>query len=110
VRTGRSGSARGVLRPFVTRGVGRVTGVAFVLSMGGVVESNLASRALAVVTQPAGILVARYDAAGATADLPAGAIVVMGERYGDVVRVSGAGGVTGWVASRALQCVVGAGT
>jgi hypothetical protein len=94
----------------LARAAALCSGVAFVLSMGGVVESNLASRALAVVTQPAGILVAPYDAAGATADLHAGAVVVMGERYGDFVRVSGAGGVTGWVSSRALQSVVGAGT
>ncbi len=84
--------------------------MAFVLSIGGVLESNVASRALAVVTGPTGALVAPYDAAGATADLPAGAVVVVGERYRDFVQVRGRDGVRGWVPSGVLRSVVDAGT
>jgi hypothetical protein len=84
------------------------SGVAFVLSMGGVVESNLASRALAVVTRPTGVLVAPYDGAGATADLRAGAVVVLGPRYGGFVQVRGPDDARGWVASGVVEPVVGA--
>ena len=84
--------------------------MAFVLSMSGVLESNLASRALAVVTVPTGALVAPYEAAGATADLPTGAAVVVGERYRDFVQVRGRDGVRGWVPSGVLQSVVDTGT
>ncbi len=86
------------------------SGLGFVLSMGGVLESNVASRALAVVTGPAGALVAPYEAAGATADLPVGAVVIVGERYRDFVQVLGRDGVRGWVPSRVLQSIVDAGT
>jgi len=80
-----------------------------VLSMGGVVESNVASRTLGVVTEPTGVRVAPYEAAGATADLHAGSVVVIGERYGDFLQVRGADGVSGWVASGVLRRVVGSG-
>jgi hypothetical protein len=83
--------------------------VALVLSMGGVVESNIASRSLGVVTEPTGVRVAPYEAAGATADLRAGSVVVIGARYGDFLQVRGADGVSGWVVSGALRRVVGAG-
>ena len=83
--------------------------IAFVLSTGGVVESNLASRALAVVMGPTGSLVAPYEGAGATADLRAGTVVITGERYGDFVQVRGADGMGGWVPSGVLKTVVGAG-
>ena len=83
--------------------------IAFVLSTGGVVESNLASRALAVVRVPTGFLVAPYDGAGATADLHPGTVVVVGERYGDFVQVRGSDGVRGWVPSGLVTTVVGAG-
>ena len=83
--------------------------MAFVLSTGGVVESNLASRALAVVMAPTGVLVAPYEGAGATADLRPGAVVVVGERYRDFVQVRGSDGVRGWVPSGLVTTVVGAG-
>ncbi len=83
--------------------------IAFVLSVGGVVESNLSSRALAVVTTPTGALVAPYEASGATADLRAGDVVRVGNRYGDFVRVRGPAGAEGWVVSSALHSVVGNG-
>jgi hypothetical protein len=85
------------------------SGVAFVLSMGGVVESNLVARTLAVVTGPTGVLLAPYGAAGATADLRAGSVVVIGERYGDFVQVRSAEGVSGWVVSTLLHRVLDAG-
>jgi hypothetical protein len=85
------------------------SGMAFVLSMAGLVESNVVARTLAVVTGPTGVLVAPYEAAGATAGLRAGSVVVIGERYGDFVKVRGAEGVSGWVASGALHRVLDAG-
>ncbi len=83
-------------------------GIAFVLSAGGALESSRASRALAVVTGPTGVLVSPYDGAGATADLHPGAVVVVGLRYGRFVHVSGPDGSEGWVATGALESVVGA--
>jgi hypothetical protein len=84
------------------------SGVAFVLSMGGVVESSLASRTLAVVTEATGVLVAPYDAAGATADLHPGTVVVIGSRYGGFVEVRGPEDARGWVPSSVVQSVLGA--
>lgn len=83
--------------------------VAFVLSVCGVLASNLSSQTLAVVTTPTGALVAPYEASGATADLRAGDVVRVGERYGNFVHVRGRVGAEGWVASSALHSVVGAG-
>jgi hypothetical protein len=82
--------------------------VALVLSTVGVVQSSLASRALSVVMEPTGALVSPYEAAGATADMQPGQVVVVGERYGDFVSVRAADGVQGWMPSRLLQSVVGA--
>lgn len=112
--TGLSVAAGIALGPRWKRGrlaglLGLGSGLAFVLSMGGVVQTNAASRALAVVMRPTGTLVAPYEAAGATADLRAGQIVVVGERYGEFVQVRGAPGVDGWVGSSTLESVVGAG-
>jgi hypothetical protein len=89
------------------RRVAIVAGIAFVLSAGGALESNRASRALAVVTGPTGILVSPYDGAGATGDLHPGAVVVVGSRYGHFLHIGGSGGAEGWVASGALEAVVG---
>jgi hypothetical protein len=94
----------------LAKGLALGSGVAFVLSIGGVVESNLASRARAVVMVPAGALVAPYEASGATADLQGGTVVAVVGRYGDFVEVRGPDGVRGWVTSGVLQPVVGAGT
>jgi hypothetical protein len=82
------------------------SGLAFVLSVGGVVESNLASRALAVVMVPTGALVAPYGASGASADLRTGQVVRVGERYGDFVRVRAPDGANGWVVSGVLRTLV----
>jgi hypothetical protein len=90
-----------------TRRVAIVAGIAFVLSAGGALESNRASRALAVVTGPTGVLVSPYDGAGATGDLHPGAVVVVGSRYGHFLHVSGPDGAEGWVVSGALEPVVG---
>lgn len=84
--------------------------VAFVLTIGGVVESTAASRALAVVMKPTGALVSPYEAAGATADLRAGEVVVVGKRYGDFFEVRGSEGERGWVSAGTLRSVVGAAT
>jgi hypothetical protein len=93
----------------LTRRLAIGSAVAFVLSVGGVVESNLSSQSLAVVTTPTGALVAPYEASGATADLRAGDVVRVGERFGHFVRVRGRVDAEGWVASGALHSVVGAG-
>jgi len=82
--------------------------VAFLIGVGGFTESNGAARSLAVVTGPTGVLVSPYEDAGATADLRAGAVVVLGSRYGHFVKVTGPDGVSGWVTSNVLQSVVGA--
>jgi len=84
--------------------------VAFVLTIGGTVASTAASRALAVVMKPTGALVSPYEAAGATADLRAGEVVVVGKRYGDFFEVRGSEGELGWVSAGTLRSVVGAGT
>jgi hypothetical protein len=84
------------------------SGMAFVLSMAGLLDSSLVSRALAVVTGPTGMLVAPYDAAGASADLQPGAVVVMGARYGGFVQVRGPADARGWVSSSVVEPVVAA--
>jgi hypothetical protein len=91
------------------RRVALSSGLAFVLSIAGVVESSVASRALAVVIAPTGALVSPYRAAGASADMHPGDAVVVGERYGDFVDVRGPDGVHGWVSSDAIEPVLGAG-
>jgi len=93
--------------PLVRR-VALGSGVALLLSMGGFAESSLSSRVLAVVTGPTGVLVAPYDAAGASADLRAGTVVVTGSRYGGFVQVRGPHDAHGWVPSSAVHFVVGA--
>jgi hypothetical protein len=93
----------------VARRVALCSGVAFVLTMAGAVESSFASRALAVVMAPTGALVSPYQSAGASADLHPGDAVVVGERYGDFVEVHGTAGVRGWVPSGTIESVVGAG-
>jgi hypothetical protein len=100
-----AGSRSGAL----TRRFAISSAVAFVLSVGGVVESNLSSQTVAVVTTSTGALVAPYEASGATADLRAGDVVRIGARYGNFVRVRGRVGAEGWVVSSALHFVVGAG-
>ncbi|HEX3593497.1 MAG TPA: hypothetical protein VHU80_00285 [Polyangiaceae bacterium] len=80
--------------------------VALLLSLAGFLESNSVARALAVVTGHAGLLVAPYDGAGATADLTPGVVVVRGARYGEFVQVHGPGSTSGWVSARALEPVV----
>jgi len=100
-----AGSRSGAL----TRRFAIGSAVAFVLSVGGVVESNLSSQTVAVVTTSTGALVAPYEASGATADLRAGDVVRIGARYGNFVRVRGRVGAEGWVVSSALHSVVGAG-
>jgi hypothetical protein len=97
-----------VRRSSLARHVAWSSGLAFVLSMGGVLESSLASRALAVVTGPTGVFVAPYDAAGATADLHPGTVVVIGSRYGGFVEVRGPEDARGWVPSSVVQSVLGA--
>jgi hypothetical protein len=86
------------------------SGAACLLCLGGLVESNGAARALAVVARPTGLLVAPYDGAGATADLPAGVVVVAGPQYGAFVHVRDPSGTLGWVDSGVLEPVVGAST
>jgi hypothetical protein len=93
----------------VARRLGLLFAVAFVLSLGGVVESSITARALAVVTAPTGALVSPYPAAGASADLHPGDAVVVDRRYRDFVEVRGPGGAHGWVPSSLLAPVVGAG-
>ncbi|HEX4337243.1 MAG TPA: SH3 domain-containing protein [Polyangiaceae bacterium] len=83
-----------------------VASVALSISLAGFLESNSVARALAVVTGHAGLLVAPYDGAGATADLTPGVVVVRGARYGDFVQVHGTDGTSGWISTRALQPVV----
>jgi hypothetical protein len=100
------GSKAGRAAPRVALG----SAVAFVLTIGGIVESTAASRALAVVSTPTGALISPYEAAGATADLRAGEVVVVGKRYGDFLEVRGSGGERGWVPAGTLRSVVGAGT
>lgn len=84
--------------------------VAFVLTIGGTVESAAAARVLAVVMKPTGALLSPYEAARATADLRAGEVVVVGRRYGDFFEVRGSEGERGWVSVDTLRSVVGAGT
>jgi hypothetical protein len=97
-----------VRRRALARHLAWSSAVAFVLSMGGLLESSLASRALAVVTGPTGVFVAPYDAAGATADLHPGTVVVIGSRYGGFVEVRGPEDARGWVPSSVVQSVLGA--
>jgi hypothetical protein len=85
-------------------------GVALLLSLAGFLESNSVARNLAVVTAHAGLLVAPYDGAGATADLTPGVVVVRGARYGEFVQVRSPDGASGWLPSRALEPVVDEGT
>ena len=101
--------ARGRSGP-LARGLVLGSGVALVLSLAGVEESNLASRARAVVMAPAGARVAPYEASGATADLQGGTVVVVVGRYGEFVEVRGPDGVRGWVTSGVLRPVAGTGT
>lgn len=82
-------------------------GSLFALSAAGLVESALSTRALEVVSSATGVLVAPYQGAGATADLPPGVVVAAGSRYGEFIQVYGPNGTHGWVAASALEPVVG---
>jgi hypothetical protein len=92
-----------------SRRVALSSSLALVLSIAGVVESSVASRALAVVVAPTGALISPYRAAGASANMQPGDAVIVGRRYGDFVEVRGPAGVEGWVPSGTIEPVVGAG-
>jgi hypothetical protein len=81
--------------------------VLFALGAAGVVESTISVGALRVVSGATGVLVAPYQGAGATADLPAGVVVAAGSRYGEFVQVCGPDGTHGWVTASSLEPVVG---
>ncbi len=104
---GEDGKASNAAR--VARRAAFGSALAFVLTIGGVVESTDASRALAVVSTRTGALISPYEAAGATADMPAGAVVVVVKRYGGFFQVRAAEGEQGWVPAGALRSVVGSG-
>ncbi len=91
----------------VARGLALSAGVLFALGAVGVVESTISTRALRVVSSATGVLVAPYDGAGATADLPPGVVVAAGSRYGEFIQVRGPDGTRGWVAASSLEPVVG---
>ncbi|HEY5377746.1 MAG TPA: hypothetical protein VIK01_28895 [Polyangiaceae bacterium] len=91
----------------VARGLALVAGVLFVLGAAGVVESTISTRALRVVSSATGVLLAPYQGAGATADLPPGVVVAAGSRYGEFIQVCGPDGTHGWVTANSLEPVVG---
>jgi hypothetical protein len=89
------------------RGVALGAGVLFALGAAGVVESTISTQALRVVSSATGVLLAPYQGAGATADLPPGVVVAAGSRYGEFIQVCGQDGTRGWVAATSLEPVVG---
>jgi hypothetical protein len=91
----------------LARRLALMAGLLFALSAVGVVRSSLTTHGLAVVSSATGMLVAPYQGAGATADLPPGVVVAVGARYGDFMQVRGPDGAHGWVTASALESVVG---
>ncbi|HEY3667713.1 MAG TPA: hypothetical protein VGL19_17040, partial [Polyangiaceae bacterium] len=104
------GIAFSLLRTPPSRVVKRVAagaGVLFLVSAGGVAQSQLTARSLSVIKTATGVLLAPYDGAGASADLEPGVVVDAGARYGQFVRILGPHGTSGWVTESALEAVVG---
>jgi hypothetical protein len=91
----------------LARRIAFVTGSLFALSAAGVLLSSVETRALSVVTNATGMLVAPYVGAGAAADMTPGMVVRTDSRYGDFVRVCGPSGAHGWIARSALEPVLG---
>jgi hypothetical protein len=91
----------------VARALALGAGVFFALGAAGVVESTISTHALRVVSSATGVLLAPYQGAGATADLPPGVVVTAGTRYGDFIQVCGPDGTRGWVTASSLEPVVG---
>jgi hypothetical protein len=91
----------------VARGLALGAGMFFALGAAGVVESTISTRALRVVSNATGVLVAPYRGAGATADLQSGVVVTAGSRYGEFIQVCGPDGTRGWVTANSLEPVVG---
>lgn len=84
-------------------------GIAFVLGMGGVMESNMLS--LAVITKPdVGLLVAPYSGCGAIGPVRTGSVVHIGTSYEAFVKVKARDGAEGWVPRDTLEQVAGMGS
>ena len=86
--------------------VALAAGVAFVVGMGGTMESN-ASAPGVVIGSDIHLLVAPYSNATSSRALPAGTVVIVGSHYDGFVRVEDGAGVTGWVPRAHIERVAG---
>lgn len=90
-----------------TRWTAIAAGATFATAMIGLLESNVSAPAV-VTGADAHLLIAPYAAAAAEGTLPAGTMVLVGNRYADFVRVREPDGQAGWARSADIERVASA--